>query len=377
MGSVYAALMASAGHEVHAVTLWADHAAAIQKQGLRVEGASGDRTVPVHASTTTGGIDPCDLVIIATKSFDVEAAAKALIPLLCPQTPVQTIQNGLGSPEKAAEVLGADRIAIGFVGGFGASIRGSGHAHHKGMEMIRFGAFARLHREALETSAQIWRSSGFTVALFDDVLQMVWEKLIMNVAFSGTTCTAGMTIDEVMANPDAWKVAQACSLEAIAVAKAAGIKLDVGEPIEHVRKLGRKIPNAKPSMLLDHLAHRRSEVDAINGAIPVEAAKYGIATPMNDAIVAIIRAREATFTSLLTRQVFKAAMLRHGRCGYTPPCLTNQYKESLTCSNFIACLPAPSLASFLWLLGRRNIRPSPLSSSSALHPEDSPTLRRE
>jgi len=118
----------------------------------------------------------------------------------------------------------------------------------------------------------------------------------MNAAFSGTTCATGMTIGEVMANPDAWKVAQGCSLEAVAVAKAAGIRLDVGDPIEHVRKLGSKIPNAKPSMLLDHLAHRRSEVDAINGAIALEATKYGIPTPMNDALVAIIRAREAVFT---------------------------------------------------------------------------------
>jgi 2-dehydropantoate 2-reductase len=295
MGSVYAGLMVSAGHEVHAVTLWADHAAAMREHGLRVEGASGDRTVPVHASMTTDGIGPCDLVIIATKAFDVEAAAKASIPLLGPKTPVQTIQNGLGSPERAAAVLGADRIAIGVVGGFGASIRAPGHAHHNGMEMIRFGALAGLSRDALNTAAEIWRSSSFKVALFDDVRQMVWEKLIMNVAFSGTTCATGMTIGEVMGNPDAWKVAEGCSLEAIAVAKAAGIKLDVGDPIEHVRKLGSKIPNAKPSMLLDHLAHRRSEVDAINGAIPVEAAKYNIPTPMNDALVAIIRAREAAF----------------------------------------------------------------------------------
>lgn len=295
MGSVYAGLMVSAGHEVHAVTLWADHAAAMREHGLRVEGASGDRTVPVHASMTTDGIGPCDLVIIATKAFDVEAAAKASIPLLGPTTPIQTIQNGLGSPEKAAAVLGADRIAIGVVGGFGASIRAPGHAHHNGMEMIRFGALAGLSRDALDTAAEIWRSSSFKVALFDDVRQMVWEKLIMNVAFSGTTCATGMTIGEVMGNPDAWKVAEGCSLEAIAVAKAAGIKLDVGDPIEHVRKLGSKIPNAKPSMLLDHLAHRRSEVDAINGAIPVEAEKYNIRTPMNDALVAIIRAREAAF----------------------------------------------------------------------------------
>ncbi|MGC3984547.1 MAG: 2-dehydropantoate 2-reductase [Pseudorhodoferax sp.] len=295
MGSVYAALMVSAGHEVHAVTAWPDHAAAMQAHGLRVEGFSGDRTVPIHAGTTTEGIGPCDLVIIATKSFDVDAAARSSLPLLGPDTVVQTIQNGLGSPEKAAAVLGADRIAVGVVGGFGASMRGPGHVHHNGMEMIRFGALAGLSRAAIEASAEVWRSAGFTVAIFDDVQRMVWEKLIMNVAFSGTTSATGMTIGQVMANADAWKVAQACSLEAIAVAKAAGIVLDVGDPIAHVRKLGGKIPNARPSMLLDAIARRPSEVDAINGAIPPLGTRYGIPTPMNEAVVAIIRAREATY----------------------------------------------------------------------------------
>jgi len=191
MGSVYAALMVDAGHEVHAVTLWPDHAAAMAAKGLRCEGASGDRTVPIHASTTTDGIGPCDLVIIATKSFDVEAAARSCIPLLGPETIVQTIQNGLGSPEIAAPILGADRVAVGVVGGFGASIRAPGHAHHNGMEMIRFGAFAGLPKQLLQASAKIWESAGFKVALFDDIKQMVWEKLIMNVAFSGTSCTTG------------------------------------------------------------------------------------------------------------------------------------------------------------------------------------------
>ena len=207
MGSVYAALMVDAGHEVHAVTLWPDHAEAMATKGLRCEGASGDRTVPIHASTTTDGIGPCDLVIIATKAFDVEAAARSCLPLLGPETIVQTIQNGLGSPEIAAPILGADRIAVGVVGGFGASIRAPGHAHHNGMEMIRFGAFAGLPKQLLQASAKIWESAGFKVALFDDIKQMVWEKLIMNVAFSGTSCTTGMTIGKssAMPTPGAWR----------------------------------------------------------------------------------------------------------------------------------------------------------------------------
>jgi 2-dehydropantoate 2-reductase len=173
MGSVYAGLMVSAGHEVHTISLWADHVAAMNEKGLRVGGASGDRTVQIHASTTTDGIGPCDLVIIATKAFDVEAAARASLPLLGPETPVQTIQNGLGSPEKAAAILGEHRIAIGVVGGFGASMRAPGHVHHNGMEMIRFGALAvspemrwRLPQTCGARPASRWRCSMTCAAWF-------------------------------------------------------------------------------------------------------------------------------------------------------------------------------------------------------------------
>jgi 2-dehydropantoate 2-reductase len=294
MGSVYAALMVSAGHEVHAVTAWPDHAAAMAESGLRVEGKSGDRTVRLASvGTQTGEIGPCDLVIVATKAFDVEAAARSCLPLLKPDTVVQTIQNGLGSPEVAASVLGADRIAVGVVGGFGASLRAPGHVHHNGMEMIRFGAFAGLPRPLLEASARIWEEAGFTVRLFDDIGRMVWEKLIMNVTFSGPSVVTGLTIGGIMADANAWQVAEGCAREAVAVAEACGVRLDVGDPIAHIRALGGKIPHAKPSMLLDHEAGIRGEVDAINGSIPRLGRRHGVATPVNDTVVAIVKAREA------------------------------------------------------------------------------------
>ena len=91
-------------------------------------------------------------------------------------------RDGLGSPEIAAPILGADRIAVGVVGGFGASIRAPGHAHHNGMEMIRFGAFAGLPKQLLQASAKIWESAGFKVALFDDIKQMVWDDMIRRPA---------------------------------------------------------------------------------------------------------------------------------------------------------------------------------------------------
>jgi len=297
MGSVYAGLLASgnANHEVWAVDVWKDHVDAMKTKGLRVEGASGDRTVKLNATTNPADVKDADLVIIATKDDGVASAAKAALAMAKPEAPILTIQNGLGSADKVAEIVGSKRIMIGVVGGFGASMKGPGHAHHNGMEFLRLGEMNGGMTPRLETVKQTWESGGFKVLTFDDIHKMIWEKLICNCTFSGTCALTNLRVGEVMANPSAWAVASGCATEAFHVARAKGIELDFADPVRYVRDFGSKIPNARPSMLLDHLAGRKAEVDNINGAIPREAWKVGVPTPINGMVVALLKAKEASF----------------------------------------------------------------------------------
>lgn len=292
MGSVYAALLGAAGHEVWAIDAWREHVEAMKANGLRLEGASGDRTVRVNATTNAAEAGPCDLVIIATKAMHVAQAAEASKALMGPNTMVLSIQNGLGGPDTAAKVLGEDRLMVGVVGGFGASMRGPGHAHHNGWELVRLGERKGPVTPRLKQVAEVWESGGFKVKCFDDIDQLVWEKLICNVCYSGTCSVTERTIAEVMNDPDTWLVASNCAVEAYTVARAHGIRLDITDPVAYVRDFGSKIPNARPSMLLDHMAGRMSEIEAINGAIPVAAAAVGVAAPFNTAISALVRAKE-------------------------------------------------------------------------------------
>ncbi len=295
MGSVYAALLASAGHDVWAVDAWGAHVAAMRENGLRVEGKSGDRTVRLNATADAADVGQADLVIIATKADGVEAAARAAAGILGDDTPVLAIQNGLGSAEKVANILGAARLIQGVVGGFGASMKGPGHAHHNGMEFVRLGEYAGAKTKRLEQVAEVWRSGGFKVLTFDNIHKMVWEKLICNVAFSGPCTLTGLTIGQVCADANAWSVASVCATEAHTVARAKGIALDIDDPVTYVSDFAAKIPDARPSMLLDHIAGRRCEIDVINGAIPREGARVGIPTPVNDVVCALVRARETAF----------------------------------------------------------------------------------
>jgi 2-dehydropantoate 2-reductase len=295
MGSVYAGLLADAGLDVWAVDSWAEHIEAIRREGLRVSGASGERVARMEASTNARDAAPADLVIIATKASGAESAAQAAREILSPKGVVLTIQNGLGSAERVAGVVGRERTLIGVVGGFGASMKAPGHVHHNGWEFVRLGEYDGAMSPRLEQVAEIWKKGGFKVLLFEDIHQLVWEKFICNVAFSGTCTLTGLTIGEVLANADAWKVASGCAVEAYAVGKAKGVKLDIEDPVAYVRAFGEKIPGARPSMLLDHMAQQPSEIEVINGAVPRVGAEVGVPTPVNETVVALVKARESAF----------------------------------------------------------------------------------
>src|SRR6185312_13259904 len=153
--------------------------------------------------------------------------------------------------------VGPERVMTGVIGGFGASIVEPGHVHHHGMEMVRFGERSGPVTDRVELVADAWREAGFTVETFDDVDRLIWEKLICNVAFSGTCAVTGATIGQVLEDDAARSVALACATEADRVARARGVALRFDDAVDYVIRFGRTIPGARPSMLLDVLAGRR------------------------------------------------------------------------------------------------------------------------
>jgi len=114
MGSVFGAFLAEAGHHVHLVGR-EPHMAAVQEKGISVGGIWGEhlaRNVAVHTSASQAHRDPFDLVLITTKAYDTERAAKEVKPLLGPGTLVVSIQNGLGNYEAISTQVGAERTII-------------------------------------------------------------------------------------------------------------------------------------------------------------------------------------------------------------------------------------------------------------------------
>lgn len=290
MGSIYAALLAKAGNQVCVLDTNLDQVDAINGNGLRVWGASGDTRVHIQAFSKppTSLAEPIDLVVCAVKARFAGAAGKSIVPLLSSKTKVLTIQNGLGSAEVLANLVGPKRLVVGIAQGFGASLPEPGVAHHNDMKAIRMGAYQQMSHAHVQAIAELWANAGFDAAAAQDIAAMQWEKLICNVAYSAPCAISGQTLGEVLEDPQMSTVSSAAAEEAYTVARATKINLSFDNPQMAIRQFAERMPDAKPSVLLDLEAGRLSEVDVINGAIPLQAEKVGLEAPVNATLTALV-----------------------------------------------------------------------------------------
>jgi len=296
MGSIYASFLGKSNNEVLAIDLWEDHLKAIKDNGLRVSGFSGDNIVKnVKVSNNINDAKDYDLFVIATKASGVGPVASKLSKIISNQSLILTIQNGLGAGERISSFMPTDNILLGVAQGFGASMKGPGHAHHNNMSMIRIGEMNGGITPRLNNLVKIWCDAGFNAKAFEDIEQLIWEKFICNVAWSGSCSVFRKTLGQVMDNEHMFNIAKGCALEARQMGDLNKVNFTFDDTVEYITEFGKKLLNSKPSMLQDIEANRLSEVDAINGMVVTLGKDLGIETPYNTAVSSIIKAQEAEY----------------------------------------------------------------------------------
>ena len=184
---------------------------------------------------------------------------------------------------------------LGVAQGFGASIQTPGHAHHNGMSMIRIGEINGGITERLNKVVKAWEKAGFTSKGFEDIQQLIWEKFICNVAYSGPCSVFGKPIGEILAEDDMKKISIGCALEARKIGDFKKINFSFEDTTKYVIDFGNKMPLSKPSMLQDVEAKRKCELSSINGMVVTLGKELDIDTPYNNVVTSIISAREKNY----------------------------------------------------------------------------------
>lgn len=288
IGSLFGALLWESGEDVVLIGR-KRHVDAIKSRGLKVSGISGERIVKPKAVTTTQEVGKVDLIIISVKSYDTEQAAKDALNMIHHNTVVLTIQNGLGNIEKLCEIIGEKHV-VGGVTMQGSTLVKPGEIYHAGKGPTIIGELNGEITNRIKRIAETFNKAKIETQITQNIWGVLWDKLIINVGINALTAILRVRNGELIKIPEIRDIMIEAVKEAVNVAKALNIKLEIEDHVRKVIEVAEATANNKSSMLQDIEKGKRTEIDYINGAIVKLGKKLKIKTPVNKTLTAIVKA---------------------------------------------------------------------------------------
>lgn len=294
MGSWFGGQLAVQGHDVQLLTTNSAHIEAVRKHGLvmQVHGEVDDVvTVDVNIGTPAEYDGGAELIVVLTKSYQTSAAMQAVAPSLGQDTAVLTLQNGLGNADAISAfvrpaciwigmtMMPVDRIAPGVV-----TSRGTGQTS--------FGHLDASYHTFGDAVVKAFEGTGMAVHHDPEVQSRIWEKVAFNTGMNALCALTHGTPGTIGQLPDARSLVRAVAKEVADVAQAEGVPVSLDAVFDTIAYASEHHGSHKASMLQDLLNNKRTEVDALNGAVVDLGRRHGIPTPLNAMLATLIRLAE-------------------------------------------------------------------------------------
>jgi 2-dehydropantoate 2-reductase len=293
IGSLFAAHLARVAR-VSVLCRRADHARALNEEGLRVSGKH-EFTARVDAVADPAQLPAAELAIVATKATELDAAAARLEGRLGGAA-VMTIQNGLGAEEVVRRH--GDWPLISAVTFMSGTRHDDTHVEYILDTETWLGPYEGTPLERVQEAGRLLGRSGLEVEVLPDLRPAQWSKLVFNATVNGVAALTGLRHDGHFAArdepSDLGHLVHELMAEGTRVAAAAGIELH-DDPWEMNVLATQRGSAHYPSMLEDVEAHRPTEVELINGSLVREAGRAGVPVPLHTAVYRLVKAKEASW----------------------------------------------------------------------------------
>ncbi|HEV2333911.1 MAG TPA: 2-dehydropantoate 2-reductase [Stellaceae bacterium] len=289
IGAIYGAALAKAGNDVTFVARGA-HLAAMQKNGLRIEGDRGETVIrPAQATDDIAAIGRVDYVLLCVKLWDVESAGAQLRPIVGPDTAVVPVQNGVDAHERLVPILGQEAVMGGsaFVTG---SIVAPGVVRQTGTYFqMTFGELDGRISARGQRLRDLCAAAGFEGVLSPDIRVPLWEKFLVLVPLANVNALTRVPLGRYRADPDAWGLVEASLDETAAVGRAEGVRL-APDCIERSLAMLRSMPDHHmTSMANDLLRGNKLELPWFAGKVVELGRRHRIPTPVNAFVYAALK----------------------------------------------------------------------------------------
>ena len=293
VGGYFGARLQQAGADVGFVARGA-HLEALRRDGLKVESPLGDIHLPrINVTDNTADLGRVDIVWLAVKLWDTEAAIRSMKTLVGPDTGIISFQNGVQKDDVLRQAFG-DRAVMGGVGYIAANIDRPGVIKHTGtMQRLIFGEYDGRRSPRAESLLGAALRGGINAELSDDIRKAIWEKFVFLVGLSGSTTTMRETIGPIRSNSRSRRFLSELMRETVAVGRALGVALPVDFAEQRLAFVDNLPEQMTSSMHHDLKAGKRLEVSWLSGSVAQLGEQTGVPTPMNHAVWEILTLHEA------------------------------------------------------------------------------------
>ena len=285
VGGFFGGRLAKAGYDVCFIAR-GGHLEAMREQGLTIENEpQGDIRIPkVSAFERPEDVGPVDLVIMSVKLWDTEAAARAIAPMVGPETGVLSLQNGVVKDDILRRVF-PEKNVMGGVGYVATHISRPGVIHQTGtMQRIVLGEYDGRASQRAKFLHEALVKAGVNAELSTDVRRAIWEKFSFLVGLSGSTTTMRKPLGAVRANPRSRAFLLKLMQETVAVGRARGVALPADYAGQRLAFADTLPYDMTSSMHHDLERGNRLEVEWLSGGVVTMGEEAGVATPANSAV---------------------------------------------------------------------------------------------
>lgn len=296
MGSRFGIMLHRGGNDVTLVDGWADHVNAIKEHGLKANFNGEDITVkvPVMLQSQIKSSEKADLIILFTKSMQLDKMLQNIKPLISDQTKILCLLNGIGHEDTIEKYIPMKNIFIGNTM-WTAGLVGPGQVKLFGNGSVELQNLGKDQENAAKDLAAALSESGLNAKYSDNIHYSIYRKACVNGTMNCLCSILDVNMAEFGATKSAHDIVVTVVNEFAAVAKHEGVNLDTAEVVEHVESCfdPETIGKHYPSMYQDLINnHRLTEIDYINGAVSRKGKKYNIATPYCDLLTQLIHCKE-------------------------------------------------------------------------------------
>jgi 2-dehydropantoate 2-reductase len=288
VGGFFGGLLARSGQDVTFIARGAQ-LEAIRARGLAVKSPTiGDFTVSGCATDNPREVGPVDLVLVGVKTYDLDAAAAQLEPLIGPETVVLPLQNGIEATDRIARAVGPEPLLTG-VAYVLTALEAPGVVKHIAQGMIILGEPEGGPSPRVERVAEALRNAGISCETPSDIRVPLWAKFVLLTATGGVAALMRLAFGPIRECAEASELFRAAMQEADTVGRAHGVALPAGLVDGHWQIVCGLPASAHGSMLQDLRAGRRLELEALNGSVVRLGQEVGVPTPLNFAVYAALK----------------------------------------------------------------------------------------